>query len=153
CPFLRGAIVIYDPNDPLKHLYDVDNENTVITLTDGYHTPAIELTEQYINVTRSVPIPDTGLINGAGRYLGGPTVPFHIVNVRSGRKYRLRVVNIGCRPFHSFSVDSQTLTTMRFDIYAGQKYSAVVSNYFIYRAHLINLIPFQLQANQPVGNY
>ncbi|KIJ34443.1 multicopper oxidase [Sphaerobolus stellatus SS14] len=46
CDGIRGVIVIYDPNDPLKHLYDVDNENTVITLTDGYHTPAIELTEQ-----------------------------------------------------------------------------------------------------------
>lgn len=58
CDGLRGPLVIYDPEDPHKHLYDVDNgmcficellnktlilgssENTVITLADwcGYHS-------------------------------------------------------------------------------------------------------------------
>jgi iron transport multicopper oxidase len=34
CDGLRGAMVIYDPNDPYKSMYDIDNENTVITLAD-----------------------------------------------------------------------------------------------------------------------
>ena len=54
CDGLRGVMVIKDPNDPYKHLYDVDNgtfylgpsldephrcsEQTVITLADWYHT-------------------------------------------------------------------------------------------------------------------
>jgi iron transport multicopper oxidase len=54
CDGLRGALIIDDPNDPQKHLYDVDNgekdmwkvpftklrfplEATVITLGDWYH--------------------------------------------------------------------------------------------------------------------
>jgi hypothetical protein len=54
CDGLRGALIIYDPNDPHKHLYDVDNgevdiltdfslaetfspDGTIITLADWYH--------------------------------------------------------------------------------------------------------------------
>ena len=57
CDGLRGVIVIYDPNDPYKSLYDVDDgndprslsilkfteidsESTVITLADWYRYPA-----------------------------------------------------------------------------------------------------------------
>ena len=57
CDGLRGPIVVYDPNDPQRHLYDVDNgehlsigilicispthsESTVITLSDWYHVAA-----------------------------------------------------------------------------------------------------------------
>ncbi|KAF8578778.1 multicopper oxidase [Ramaria rubella] len=148
CDGLRGPLVIYDPDDPQKYLYDVDDASTVITLADWYHTPAPKLTSDFINVTHTVPTPDSGVINGAGRYINGPLVPWSIVNVTAGRRYRLRVINIGCRPFHQFSIDSHKLTIIEadgiaheplevdeFDIYAGQRYSAV------------------LTANQPVGNY
>ena len=37
CDGLRGAIVIYDPDDPNKSLYDVDDETTIISLGDWYH--------------------------------------------------------------------------------------------------------------------
>ena len=60
CDGLRGAIVVYDPQDPHASLYDVDDgesmfilgvpflsltitshaESTVITLADWYHTLA-----------------------------------------------------------------------------------------------------------------
>ena len=40
CDGLRGAMVIYDPDDPYADLYDVDDESTVITLVDWYHTAA-----------------------------------------------------------------------------------------------------------------
>ena len=33
-------MVIYDPDDPLADLYDIDDETTVITLGDWYHEPA-----------------------------------------------------------------------------------------------------------------
>ncbi|KAF8578777.1 multicopper oxidase [Ramaria rubella] len=141
---LSGALVIYDPNDPLKHLYDVDDESTIITLADWYHTVAPNLTTTFINVTHVVPIPDSGLINGAGRFIGGPETPFSVVNVQAGKRYRLRVINMSCRPFNSFSIDGHTLTIIQlheplvvdeFDIYAAQRYSAI------------------LHANQPVGNY
>jgi iron transport multicopper oxidase len=122
-------LVIYDPHDPQKHLYDVDDESTIITLADWYHNPAPQLTQQcvyilsltplltyiacrFVNVTHTVPIPDSGVINGAGRFVGGPQVPFAIVNVKAGKRYRLRVLNMGCRPFHSFSIDGHKLTIM-----------------------------------------
>jgi len=62
--------------------------------------------------TRVVPIPDSGVINGIGRYNGGPAVPFAVVNVEAGKRYRLRVINIGCRPFHTFSIDGHKLLIM-----------------------------------------
>jgi iron transport multicopper oxidase len=54
CDGLRGALIVDDPNDPQKYLYDVDNgekdvwkgsftglrfppDDTVITLADWYH--------------------------------------------------------------------------------------------------------------------
>ena len=40
CDGLRGPMVVYDPNDPHLDLYDFDNETTVITLSDWYHTAA-----------------------------------------------------------------------------------------------------------------
>ena len=59
CDGLRGALVIYDPNDPHRRLYDIDNgeirvlfstgsansflvESTVITLADWYHYVSTE---------------------------------------------------------------------------------------------------------------
>lgn len=61
CDGLRGPLIVYDPHDPHKHLYDVDDgtrrdaiddnsahhgvfvETTVITLADWYHLPAVDL--------------------------------------------------------------------------------------------------------------
>lgn len=37
CDGLRGPLVIYDLFDPQRHLYDIDDESTVITLADWYH--------------------------------------------------------------------------------------------------------------------
>lgn len=38
-----------DPNDPLRHLYDVDNEDTVITLAEWYHLLAPAATNQFFS--------------------------------------------------------------------------------------------------------
>jgi hypothetical protein len=45
-----GPLIIYDPDDPQKDLYDVDDESTVITLADWYHNPAPQLTEQCVHI-------------------------------------------------------------------------------------------------------
>ncbi|KAL0059262.1 laccase 13 variant 1 [Marasmius tenuissimus] len=93
CDGLRGPLIIYDPNDPHKSLYDVDDESTIITLADWsvlfslilFEYELIELDLQ----TRLHPLgtahPYT-LINGKGRYPGGPATPFSIVNVEQGKK-------------------------------------------------------------------
>nr|AGY56176.1 laccase 8 [Volvariella volvacea] len=128
CDGLRGAFVIYDPNDPHLDLYDVDDESTVITLADCN--------------------PDATLINGLGRTSATPTAPLAVVNVQKDVKYRFRLVSISCDPNWVFSIEGHELTVIEADgvsmqpvivtslqILAGQRYS------------------FVLHANQPVDNY
>ncbi|KAF8493486.1 laccase [Russula emetica] len=140
CDGLRGALIIEDPLDPQKHLYDVDDDNTVITLGDWYH---------YLSTQPEIPpLFNSTLINGKGRYLGGPSVPLAIVNVQHGVRYRFRLVSISCDPSFLFSIDNHTMTVIEVEgtnvqplqidaveVFAGQRYSVVVT------------------ANQPVSNY
>ncbi|KAI9508593.1 laccase [Russula earlei] len=141
CDGLRGALIISDPQDPHRYLYDVDNDGTVITLADWYH---------YLSTKAPVPPAFTSsLINGKGRYPGGPSdVPLAIVNVQKGKRYRFRLVSISCDPSFTFSIDGHQMTVIEvegtnvkpllidsLEIFAGQRYSVVVT------------------ANQPVSNY
>ncbi|KAM6492606.1 laccase, multicopper oxidase [Amanita muscaria] len=140
CDGLRGPLVIYDPEDPLRSLYDIDDESTVITLADWYHTPAPS--------AGPFPAPDSTLINGLGRYANGPSVPLAIVNVRPNKRYRMRLISIACFPNYIFSIDNHNMTVIEADgvstkpvtvnaiqIFAAQRYS------------------FVLTTNQPVNNY
>ncbi|KAI9429941.1 laccase [Lactarius psammicola] len=140
CDGLRGALVVYDRNDPHAGLYDVDDESTIITLADWYHYASLQ--------APVVPVSNSTLINGLGRYPGGPPVPLSVVNVSKGLRYRLRLVSISCDPAFNFSIDGHQLTIIEVDgvnhqplvvdslqIFAGQRYSLV------------------LKANQPVNNY
>ncbi|KAG2127639.1 laccase [Suillus bovinus] len=140
CDGLRGALIIYNPKDPYRFLYDIDDESTVITLMDWYHLPSPQVQRQVI--------PDSVLINGLGSYLGGPDTPYAVVNVRPFKRYRFRLLNMACKPNYMFSIDGHTLTIIEADgqyveplvveslqIYAGQRYS------------------FILEANRPIDNY
>ncbi|KAH9172784.1 laccase [Lactarius sanguifluus] len=140
CDGLRGPLVIYDPNDPHRHLYDIDDESTVITLADWYHYLSTE--------APAIPAPNSTLINGKGRYPGGPATALAVVNVKQGKRYRFRVVSISCDPNFVFSIDGHQLTVIEADgietkplvvdslqIFAGQRYSVI------------------LNANQPIANY
>nr|WGJ61556.1 laccase 15 precursor [Cerrena unicolor] len=141
CDGLRGAFVVYDPSDPHKDLYDVDDESTVITLADWYHT----LARQIVGVA----ISDTTLINGLGRNTNGPAdAALAVIDVEAGKRYRFRLVSISCDPNWVFSIDNHDFTVIEVDgvnskplnvdsvqIFAGQRYSLV------------------LNANQPVDNY
>ncbi|KAI9462679.1 laccase C [Russula earlei] len=140
CDGLRGPLVIYDPQDPHGRLYDIDDETTVITLADW------QVIHQSFDVYLA---PSSTLINGKGRYSGGPTdVDLAVVNVTAGKRYRFRLVSISCDPNFTFSIDGHNLTIIEVDgnnveplvvdsiqIFAGQRYS------------------FVLNANQTAGNY
>ncbi|KAI9511061.1 laccase [Russula earlei] len=106
CDGLRGPLVIYDPKDPHASLYDVDNESTVITLGDWYHNVSA-VTSQ----TLTHPF-DSALINGKGRYPGGPQVPLAVVNVQRNRRHRLTVIEVDGNNVQPLVVDS-------LDIFAG----------------------------------
>jgi iron transport multicopper oxidase len=140
CDGLRGAMVVYDIHDPHRSLYDFDDPSTVITLADWYHTPAPS--------AGLVPTADSTLINGKGRYAGGPTSPLTVITVLPNKRYRYRLVSISCDPNFTFSIDGHTMTIIEVDgvnhmplvvdsiqIFVGQRYS------------------FILNTNQPVGNY
>ncbi|PPQ70228.1 hypothetical protein CVT24_013086 [Panaeolus cyanescens] len=141
------ALVVYDPQDPHASLYDVDDASTVITLADWYHLAAPGIGKLYL-AGGDEPVPDSGLINGAGRYVGGPNAQRARVNVIAGKRYRFRVVNISAYAAFRFSIENHPLTIIEvdginhvphtvdgFDVYVGQRYSVVVN------------------CNKPVRNY
>ncbi|KAG2095736.1 laccase [Suillus discolor] len=144
CDGLRGPLVIYDPDDPLSYLYDVDDETTIISIADWYHTVSTVL-RHIIGVDS-----DSTLINGLGRYVGGPESELAVVNVEYGKRYRLRLIGMSCDPSFKFSIDGHNLTVIETDgiltepllvdslrIFAGQRYSVIlttdkpVNNYWL----------------------
>nr|QPA20088.1 laccase 5 [Amylostereum areolatum] len=143
CDGLRGALVIYDPNDPHASLYDVDDDSTVITLADWYHYLSTE------PPANGVPSPNSTLINGLGRFPEGPSdSPLAIVNVTAGQRYRFRLVSISCDDNFVFSIDGHTLTVIEVDGVSHEP--LVVDNIQIFAAQRYS---FVLNANQPVDNY
>lgn len=91
---------------------------------------------------------NSSVINGLGRYAGGPQSQLAVVNVEYGKRYRFRLVAMSCDPNFQFSIDGHNMTVIEADgvltepllvdslqILAGQRYSIVVN------------------ATQPVGNY
>jgi FtsP/CotA-like multicopper oxidase with cupredoxin domain len=142
CDGVRGALIVYDPNDPMKSMYDVDDESTIITLSDWYHELATDLPRG---------VPHSTLINGKGRSVNQDATIFvelAVVKVKPGKRYRFRLVSMSCSPSYKFSIDEHDLTIIETEgvatapitvnsiqIYAGQRYS------------------FVLNANQTVDNY
>lgn len=169
-------MIIYDPKDPLSYLYDVD-DGTITTFSHEFshlkhsQSPPSSLwltgtSENYLRLAFSSPNDyryhvvapvlshiigtnaNSSLINGLGRYQGGPSSELAVVNVEYGKRYRLRLIAMSCDPSFAFSIDNHNLTIIEADgeltqpllvdslqILAGQRYSVV------------------LVANQPVANY
>ncbi|KIJ65363.1 multicopper oxidase [Hydnomerulius pinastri MD-312] len=141
CDGLRGPLVIYDPDDPHADLYDVDDENTVVVLSDWFHLLSSQLISPPFN-------PNSTLINGKGRYPGGPLTDLAVFNVEQGKRYRFRIIGASCDPWFNFTMDGHTMTIIEadgvetephkvdsFPVLAGQRYSIIVT------------------ADQPVDNY
>ncbi|KAG1849287.1 laccase [Suillus subalutaceus] len=143
CDGLRGPLIIYDPHDPYRSLYDIDDESTIITLTDWYNVPSPQVHEPAL--------PDSVLINNVGRYDGGPDVPFAVIDVQPRKRYRFRLLSMACKPNYIFSIDGHNLTIIEVDghyvkplivdsiqIYTGQRYSFIletdqtVDNYWVH---------------------
>ncbi|KAF8551543.1 laccase [Imleria badia] len=131
CEGARGPLVIYDPEDPLKYLYDVDDENTVITLSDWYHSSTV--------LSQVFDFANSTLINGKGRYPGGPSTPLTVIHVKEGLRYRFRIISMSCEPSFNFTIDGHRMTIIEVDgnevepvqvdsipILPGQRYSVIV---------------------------
>ncbi|KAJ7155816.1 laccase [Mycena filopes] len=143
----RGTLVIYDPDDPQKSMWDVDDESTIITLADWYHTPAEALMRQF-KLDGKEPVPDSGLINGVGRYVGGPAVPWAVINVIRGKRYRFRVIDIAGYAAFTFSIDGHNFDVIETDGIATEPLT--VSSFLIHAAQRYSVV---LRADAPVGNY
>ncbi|KAJ7438293.1 Cupredoxin [Mycena galericulata] len=103
------VVTVYDPNDPARHMYDVDDESTVVTLADWYHYNSFHAPKA------TTPFPNSTLINGLGRYEGGPLSDLAVINVSPGKRYRFRLVSISCEPAFNFSVDGHLMTIIEVD--------------------------------------
>ncbi|KAG6827450.1 hypothetical protein H0H92_011718 [Tricholoma furcatifolium] len=128
------------PEDPLAHLYDIDDVNTIIQLGDApssgdsvvtanlalgdWWQQASPLLLTGYEATGVVPISDSGTVNGVGRFQGGPEVPFAVTEVVSGKRYRLRIINQSARNVFTVSIDNHPL-----------------------------ILHWQITADQPVANY
>ncbi|KAJ7186021.1 laccase [Mycena filopes] len=121
CDGLRGPLVVYDPNDPHASLYDLPDslsETTVVTLADC--------------TLGAIP----------------PTSQLAVITVTKDKRYRMRLISMSCDPNFIFTIDGHVMTIIEADsvntkpltvdsiqIFAGQRYS------------------FVLTADQDIGNY
>lgn len=135
-------MVIYDPNDPLSYLYDVDDETTVISIADWYHIVS-PILRHIIGVR-----PDSTLINGLGRYISGPKSELAVVNVEYGKRYRLRLAGMSCDPSFKFSIDRHNLTVIETDGHLIGPLLVDSLQSFARQRYSIVLI-----ADKPVNNY
>ncbi|KAF8529557.1 laccase [Hysterangium stoloniferum] len=145
---LRGAIVLYDPEDPHKALYDVDDQNTIITLTDWYHAPAEKLGHDWVANLTAEPVPDSNLLNGVGRYKGGPATPRAVINVVQGKRYRFRIINMSTIVSFNFTVEHHNVTVIEADGVSHHPYE--VSSIGISVGQRYSVV---LNANNPIRNY
>nr|AAB63444.1 phenoloxidase [Trametes sp. I-62] len=141
CDGLRGPLVVYDPHDPHKSRYDVDNDDTVITLADWYHVAAKRRSAFPLGA-------DATLINGLGRSPTTPSADLAVINVTQGKRYRFRLVSLSCDPNHTFSIDGHNMTIIEVDSVNSQP--LVVDSIQIFAAQRYS---FVLNANQAVDNY
>ncbi|KAL6306783.1 laccase [Sparassis latifolia] len=139
CDGLRGAFIVYDLNDPHRHLYDVDNDSTIITLADWYNEAAA--------FQPLKPIPDAALINGLMPNNSSNT-PAAVIVVTHGLRYHFRLISMSCSPNFVFSIDGHNMTVIEAD---GENTEPLnVDSIQIYAAQRHS---FVLDDNRPIGNY
>lgn len=83
---LRGPMVIHDPEDPHKDLYD---EEILLTFSDWYHGMMNDLLAHFISVANpsgAEPVPNSALVNETQDLA---------VKLEPGKTYKVRMVNIG----------------------------------------------------------
>ncbi|KAF8479910.1 laccase 17 [Gautieria morchelliformis] len=153
---IRGPLVIYDPEDPQRHLYDVDDPSTIVTLADWYHGSALRATSKFsptfpysFFAGGPEPNPDSGLINGVGRFTGGPAIPWARINVTYGKRYRLRLLGLSAAGAFEFSIFKHSMTVIEADGIAHQPY--VVDSIPILPGQRYSVIV--INANQAIDNY
>lgn len=85
-----GSLIVRqaDIRDPQRTFYDVDDPNHVILVTHWQHSPEMSLDRGHTK-------PAILLVNGKGRQMNGPKVPYTTFTVVPGRRHRFRAANAG----------------------------------------------------------
>lgn len=109
-----GSLIVRqaDLREPQRALYDIDDPNHVVLVTQWQHSPEISFNQGYSK-------PAILLINGRGRQPTGPAIPLSTFTVIPGRRHRFRVANAGgagACPVTLF-IDGHTLLLIALDGY------------------------------------
>ncbi|KAI4614709.1 uncharacterized protein J4E87_009304 [Alternaria ethzedia] len=128
---LRGPLIVHDPEDPFKDLYD---EEVVITLSDWYHDLMHNLLDEFINIANpsgAEPVPQAALLNDTQNLT---------VAIQPGKTYLFRLVNMGAFAAQYVWFEDHTMRVVEVDgvytepmeadmIYltAAQRYSVLVT--------------------------
>ncbi|KAI4657435.1 uncharacterized protein J4E79_007509 [Alternaria viburni] len=128
---LRGPLIVHDPEDPFKDLYD---EEVVITLSDWYHDLMHNLLGEFINIANpsgAEPVPQAALLNDTQNLT---------VAIQPGKTYLFRLVNMGAFAAQYVWFEDHTMRVVEVDgvytepmeadmIYltAAQRYSVLVT--------------------------
>lgn len=70
-------------------------------LYDRYHTPSPS--------AGTLPKADAVLVNGLGRFAGGPASPLAVITVIPHKRYRFRLISMSCDPNFTFNIDGHTM--------------------------------------------
>ncbi|CAI2167772.1 17337_t:CDS:10 [Funneliformis geosporum] len=131
---IRGPLIIHDPDDPYRDNYDYEY---AVTLSDWYHDRIAELIEK-----RMAPSYGVGRYDCSAAPAGSKCQkdnPLAVYKFKSGKRYRLRLINTSAMAHFIFSIDSHPLmiieadgsytipyTVNRLPIAIGQRYSVIV---------------------------
>ncbi|GKT45069.1 laccase-1 [Colletotrichum spaethianum] len=129
-------------NGPASAPYDEDLG--VVVLSDWFHRTTDELYEAA--ATSGPPTPQTGLINGTGKY-GDLGSRFTTV-FESGKSYRMRLVNSAIDTHWKFMIDNHTLEVIAADFVPLNPYNATDLSIGIGQRYDIIV-----RANQAVSDY
>ncbi|KAL0958763.1 hypothetical protein HGRIS_014085 [Hohenbuehelia grisea] len=140
CDGLRGPLVIYDDEDPLKQFYDLDDESTILSLSEWIYEPS-PTAFQWAKEPQSM------TVNGLGRTFFGDHILTR-VDVVAGKRYRLRLINAGCLASFHFMIDRHPLTVIEMDGVAVKPHP--VDSLWMHPGQRFSVV---LNANQTTGTY
>jgi multicopper oxidase len=117
-----GPLIVDDPER--DELWSYNQEETLL-FNDWFHRTSSEILERLINPPKgekNIGYPGGGdlewvsaLVNGKGRYKGGPAVPLTVVDVEPGAMVRFRLINASSTYELWFSIDEHDFTVIAAD--------------------------------------
>jgi iron transport multicopper oxidase len=128
---LRGALIVHDPENPHKDLYD---EEIVLTFSDWYHDLMQDLLKGFISITNpsgAEPVPQAALVNDTQNLT---------VKIQPGKTYMFRLINMGAFAAQYVWFEGHTMRVVEVDgvytepmdadmlyVTAAQRYSVLVT--------------------------